>query len=238
MKKKVWVAAVVAALSICSAVPAMAAGWQKDARGWWYVFDSGDYASNGWRTIDGKEYCFDAEGYLVKGWAQMNGQWRYFREDGTIATGWLADGGNWYYLDGNGNMYTGFLELGNKTYYMDTNGVMAVGQREIEGQLWYFESDGAAKNDNRSFEQNGIKYRYNKENILERYNPNSREWEPAPGVEESIDRIRQQLRDDRVDNHVYTSRSAFEKAVKEKLGKYLDETEIDDFIEEVEWELQ
>ena len=55
MKKKVWVAAVVAALSICSAVPAMAAGWQKDARGWWYVFDSGNYASNGWRTIDGKE---------------------------------------------------------------------------------------------------------------------------------------------------------------------------------------
>lgn len=237
MRKKMFIAAAVAALSICSAVPAMAAGWQRDARGWWYVFDSGNYAVNGWRTIEGKEYCFDADGYLVKGWAQMNGQWKYFREDGTIATGWLSDGGKWYYLDGNGNMRTGFLELGNKMYYLDASGVMAVGQKEIEGQIWYFESDGSAKNDNRSFEQNGAKYRYNKENVLERYNTNTREWEPVPGTEEAIDRIRTSLRDKLVDERSITI-SEFEKEARARLGKYLDETELEDYIEQVEWELQ
>lgn len=237
MRKKVFIAAAVAALSICSAVPAMAAGWQQDARGWWYVFDSGNYAVNGWRNIDGKDYLFDADGYLVKGWAQMNGQWKYFREDGSIATGWLYDGGNWYYLDPNGNMHTGFLELGNKTYYLDANGVMAVGQREIEGQFWFFQGDGSAKHDNRAFEQNGVKYRYNKENVLERYNPNTYEWEPAPGIEESIDKIRESLRKKLVEDRSITI-SQFEKEAKEKLGKYLDETELEDYIEQVEWELQ
>lgn len=238
MKKKVWIVAAVAALSISSALPAMAAEWKRDDKGWWYVFDSGNYATNGWRTIDGKDYYFDADGYLAKGWRQLNYQWRYFRDDGTIATGWQLDNGKWYYFDANGNMRTGFLELGNKTYYMDEDGSMAVGQREIDGQYWYFESDGTARRGGGTFTQNNIKYRY-KDNILERYNTVSNEWEAVPGAEDALQMVMDKLREDYVEKRLYSSEAAFEKDARAKLrvySNYLTEGDLEDFIQDVEQE--
>lgn len=235
MKKSVWIATVAAALSICHATPALAEGWQKDNRGWWYLYDNGSYPVDTWRTIGGRDYCFDASGYLVKGWAQYGYQWRYFRDDGTVAIGWQMDNGKWYYFDDNANMQTGLLEIKNKTYYLNEDGSMAVGQKEINGQIWFFESDGSAKKGSSTFTQNGVKYRY-RENILERYNTVSEDWEPVPGAAEAMDMIRERLLEDYVEKRLYTSERAFEKDARAKLGKYLSEDEIDRFIREAERE--
>ncbi len=237
MKKRVLIAAVAAALSVSSAAPALAAGWQRDDKGWWYALDNGGYVANSWKTIGDRDYYFDASGYLVKGWMQLGSQWRYFREDGNVAVGWQMDNGKWYYFDEKGNMQTGFVELKNKMYYLNEDGSMAVGQKEIDGQIWFFESDGAAKSGGSSFIQNGVKYRY-RDNILERYNVVYSSWEPVPGVEEAMDMIKEKLREDYVEYRIYSSELAFERDARMKLGKYLTDDELYWFIQNTEREYE
>lgn len=234
MKRKLMIAAA-AALSIGSAVPVMAAGWQTDEVGTYYVYDSGNYASNGWRNIDGVDYYFDANGYMAVGWRLVDYQWRYFRTDGTMATGWQQDNGKWYYFDGNGNMKVGWMELKNKTYYFNEDGSMAVGAKEIDGQNYFFQEDGSARKGGGTMTQGGIKYRY-KDKVLQRYNTVSKEWEPVPGEKEALGLIMEGLRDDYIDNRKYYSESAFEAAVNQQLAAYLSPEELEEFIDEVERE--
>lgn len=64
MKKKVLVVA--AMMSLVMALPAFAAGWKQDAKGWWYENDNGSYKQNEWFTeADGKAYYFGMDGYML-----------------------------------------------------------------------------------------------------------------------------------------------------------------------------
>lgn len=235
MKKKVWAATAALTLSVMGAVPVMAAGWVKDDKGYYYVYDSGNYASNGWRTVEGKEYYFDADGYLAKGWRMVDYVWKYFREDGNMAVGWQEDNGKWYYFDSDGTMKTGWLILKGKTYYLNPDGSMVIGAKEIDGQNYFFQEDGSARNGGGTMKQGEIKYRY-KDKVLERYNTVSKGWEPVPGEEEAIKMIMEGLREDYIENRLYASEEAFEAVAKSKLGNYMAEQDLNDFTEEVEKE--
>lgn len=64
--KKMFLAAAAAAMMLASALTVCAADgtWQMDDNGWWYAFDGGGYAKDGWQEINGKQYCFNEQGYL------------------------------------------------------------------------------------------------------------------------------------------------------------------------------
>ena len=85
-------------LSVMMAVPAFAAGWQKNNTGWWYGTnaDNSTWYANGWQWIDGNGdgfaecYYFDGNGYIATNGTtpdgyQVNadGQWM---QDGVVQT--------------------------------------------------------------------------------------------------------------------------------------------------------
>ena len=55
-KKKMLVqAAAVLGATALSASPVLAAGWQKDATGWWWQEDNGGYPVSKWQWLDGND---------------------------------------------------------------------------------------------------------------------------------------------------------------------------------------
>ena len=85
-------------MSVMMAVPAFAAGWQKNNTGWWYGTnaDNSTWYANGWQWIDGNGdgfaecYYFDGNGYIATNGTtpdgyQVNadGQWM---QDGVVQT--------------------------------------------------------------------------------------------------------------------------------------------------------
>lgn len=85
-----------AALTISSVMPAFAAGWQQDAKGWWWKNDNASYPKNEWVWLDGNGdgvsecYYFDGNGYLVTNTTtpdgclvNADGQWM---ENGQVKT--------------------------------------------------------------------------------------------------------------------------------------------------------
>ena len=75
-KKRLKMTAVLSAalmMSVIAAVPAFAAGWQKNNTGWWYGTnaDNSTWYANGWQWVDGngdgvaKCYYFDGNGYIA-----------------------------------------------------------------------------------------------------------------------------------------------------------------------------
>ena len=75
-KKRLKMTAVLSAalmMSVMAAVPAFAAGWQKNNTGWWYGTnaDNSTWHANGWQWVDGNGdgvaecYYFDGNGYIA-----------------------------------------------------------------------------------------------------------------------------------------------------------------------------
>lgn len=75
-KKRLKMTAVLSAalmMSVMAAVPAFAAGWQKNNTGWWYGTnaDNSTWYANGWQWVDGNGdgvaecYYFDGNGYIA-----------------------------------------------------------------------------------------------------------------------------------------------------------------------------
>lgn len=75
-KKRLKMTAVLSAalmMSVIAAVPAFAAGWQKNNTGWWYGTnaDNSTWHANGWQWVDGNGdgvaecYYFDGNGYIA-----------------------------------------------------------------------------------------------------------------------------------------------------------------------------
>ena len=139
-----------------------AAGWHKNASGWWYQREDGTYPANQWEKIGGKWYHFDAKGYMQTGWltlgsktyylgtsgamktgwAQVDGNWYYLNASGVMQTGWTEVDGKWYYLDASGVMQTGWLILGTKRYYLNASGVMKTGWLQLDGNWYYLNASG------------------------------------------------------------------------------------------------
>ena len=73
MKKKMALLALTAGLSVLSAIPAFASGWQKDTVGWWYGTNENNttWYNSGWQWVDGnndgiaESYYFNSNGYIA-----------------------------------------------------------------------------------------------------------------------------------------------------------------------------
>ncbi len=66
MKKVRLVAATLAAMMTMSAIPAYAAEWKQDEKGYWYQNDDGSYPKDCWKEIEGKQYYFGSDGYRLQ----------------------------------------------------------------------------------------------------------------------------------------------------------------------------
>lgn len=120
--------------------------WQKDEKGWWFAYHTGDYAQDSWHVINGEWYRFDSAGYMQTGWVQdKDGSWYYMKESGAMQTGWVQDkDGSWYYMKEDGAMQTGWiLDKDGKWYYMTENGSMKTGwHKDASGKWYYLEANG------------------------------------------------------------------------------------------------
>lgn len=100
-KRNVKMAAVLSAalmMSVMAAVPAFAAGWQKNNTGWWYGTnaDNSAWYANGWQWVDGNGdgvaecYYFDGNGYIATNGTtpdgyQVNGDGQWM-QNGVVQT--------------------------------------------------------------------------------------------------------------------------------------------------------
>lgn len=162
MKKQMVLAGTALALSATSLMPTYAA-WDRDAKGYWYLFDTGSYARSQIIAIDGVNYAFDQNAYMVEGWYQdANSNWYYFApQSGAQVYGWLQLNGIWYYLNPNegGKMKTSWLELGQNLYYFDASGAMKTGTFVVDGCYYYAEADGSIRR-NRIEKEGSIMIKY------------------------------------------------------------------------------
>ena len=126
-------------------------GWNKDAKGWFYILSDGRRAKGwikvGWskpQSKDGKD-CFymDKDGYMVRGLHKCS--WSggidtfYFDENGVMQYGWKYINGKWYFFDKNGAMHTGWIFDDGAWYYLGTDGKMVTGWVTYKGKKCYLE---------------------------------------------------------------------------------------------------
>ena len=126
-------------------------GWNKDAKGWFYVLSDGRRAKGwikvGWskpQSKDGKDWFFmDENGYMVKGFHKCS--WSggistfYFDENGVMQYGWKYINGKWYFFDKNGAMKTGWLYDNGSWFYLGADGKMVTGWVTYKGRKCYLE---------------------------------------------------------------------------------------------------
>ncbi|MCD7990905.1 MAG: hypothetical protein LUK37_03595 [Clostridia bacterium] len=63
--KKLVALGTVVCLTVSSSIISFAGEWKQDDIGWWYVNDDGQYTSNAWQEIDGKQFYFGGDGYML-----------------------------------------------------------------------------------------------------------------------------------------------------------------------------
>lgn len=126
-------------------------GWNKDAKGWFYILSDGRRAKGwikvGWskpQSKDGRDWFFmDNEGYMVRGLHKCS--WSggistfYFDENGVMQYGWKYINGKWYFFDKNGAMKTGWLYDNGSWFYLGADGKMVTGWVTYKGRKCYLE---------------------------------------------------------------------------------------------------
>jgi hypothetical protein len=157
-------------------IPSYAAGWKEDARGWWYQYENGSYASSAIKNINGENYAFNGEGYMLTGWQYLSFKWYYFDPAaGNQVIGWKQINGVWYYLDpqNSGSMYVYWLERDGKRYYLDENGALKTGlfflSNDIEGSKYAYQADENGILIRNTKKKNGDKMIWYDENGIMRY---------------------------------------------------------------------
>lgn len=78
----------------------IAYGWYKDANGWWYMEEDGNWHSNEWKNTNGTWSYLDADGYAKTGWFTVSGIWYYAGADGTLFVNTVTPDG--YYVNADG----------------------------------------------------------------------------------------------------------------------------------------
>lgn len=129
-------------------------GWNKDSKGWWYVYSNGSYPTSTWKTIDGKEYYFKADGYMasneyIKSANYSTNKKLYFVGKDGAWNGqeymWKSNNKGWWIE----NIKTGafpkkaWRTIDGKKYYFDKNGYMVTGTVKIGLKTYKFRSDGS-----------------------------------------------------------------------------------------------
>jgi hypothetical protein len=135
--KKLMVAALAAAITVGSALPASAA-WVQSGSDWRYQNEDGSWQANKWFQEDGKWYHFDANSNAQKGWFKdTDGKWYFFAYNGIMQTGLLKVDDKVYYMNADGSLFSGAMKIGgveyNFTEYGTTNGKPSVGASQTFG---------------------------------------------------------------------------------------------------------
>lgn len=121
--------------------------WKKDSLGWKYLNNTGSYAANEWKRIDGKWYYLGEDGYMDTCWILLNEKW-YWLDPGTgalVENDWVYYRGNWYYLNAGGVMATGWNEYKGEWYYLSDDKENAQGRMMTDFKTpdgYYVGSDG------------------------------------------------------------------------------------------------
>lgn len=138
-------------------------GWQKDAKGFWYRYSDGTYAT-GWKKLDGKWYYFKTSGYMATGWQQVSGKWYIFDQNGVMQTGWKNVNDKWYWFETSGRMVTGWKQISGKWYYFNPDGDMRCGWLKYKGSWYYLGSNGRML-ESTSITLNGKTYYFDRSGI-------------------------------------------------------------------------
>ena len=119
---------------VLTSVPAFAGEWKFDTasgeKRWWYAYEDGTYASNGWDWLDGNLdgtqecYYFDNRGYMLSGTDTPDGY--TVNEDGA----WTESG---IVRSRNVEMVEGIAQEGTETMIPMT---IQVGERQFEAALF------------------------------------------------------------------------------------------------------
>lgn len=124
MKKKRFLALLLAGAVSCTFPISVSAEWKQDANKNWSWVENGTNQT-GWKSIGNKWYYFDQNGIMKTGWIWDGNNWYYMEPSGAMKTGWLKDDGKWYYLKPSGEMAKGWQVINNKDYYLYDDGSMA-----------------------------------------------------------------------------------------------------------------
>lgn len=135
--KKLMVAALAAAITVGSALPASAA-WVQSGSEWRYQNEDGSWQANKWFQEAGKWYHFDANANAQKGWFKdTDGKWYFFAYNGIMQTGLIKVDDKVYYMNADGSLFSGNMKIGtveyNFTEYGTTNGRPSVGASQTFG---------------------------------------------------------------------------------------------------------
>ncbi len=135
--KKLVIAALAAAITVGSALPASAA-WVQSGSEWRYQNQDGSWQANKWFQEDGKWYHFDANGNAQKGWLKdTDGKWYFFAYNGIMQTGLIKVDDKVYYMNADGSLFSGSMKIGtveyNFTEYGTTNGKPSVSAPQTFG---------------------------------------------------------------------------------------------------------
>lgn len=127
-----------------------------DTDKWWYQYEDGSYAKNGWYEIEDKWYCFDNEGWLLteqyikSSDYTNNGKIYYVDRSGVWDDKiykWEKDKKGWWFGEINnpkGYLKESWAYIDGKWYYFDEKGYMIANQGyPINGQTYQFDKDGA-----------------------------------------------------------------------------------------------
>ena len=135
-----------AVLSLAAAMPAHAAAgsWRQDNTGWWYAYDDGGYARNGWEQVGEKWYHFDRFGYMDTGWELVGGEWYWLGSDGAMRTGWYTVDGEWQWSDSSGVWHPNtWVQSGGRWWYQWADGTYPTnGWQLIDGKWYHFDGAG------------------------------------------------------------------------------------------------
>lgn len=241
MMKKVLLTAAV--LSVLAATPAMAGHWEQDAIGWYYLYDTGGYPKNGIVEVEGKKFCFDSNGYMIVGWTKVDGEWHYCDANGYMPAGWVQDNGRWYYLNADNTMKVGWFNDGKDQYYFykaedignirgAVEGAMATGTVSISGSTYYFDAQGKQASMVKSFERDGVTYRY-RGDILQWENINEKnDWIQFTTTEDLSSDLQEMLIDRYEGKRTYTNATKFQEEAELMLKNLMTETELNAYIDE------
>ncbi len=120
--KKLIVAALAAAITVGSALPASAA-WVQSGSDWKYQNEDGSWQANKWFQEGGKWYHFDANSTAQKGWFKdTDGKWYFFAYNGIMQTGLLKIDDKVYYMNADGSLFSGSMKIGKVDYNFTENG--------------------------------------------------------------------------------------------------------------------
>lgn len=120
--KKLVVAALAAAITVGSALPASAA-WVQSGSEWKYQNQDGSWQANKWFQEDGKWYHFDANSNAQKGWLKdTDGKWYFFAYNGIMQTGLIKVDDKVYNMNADGSLFTGSMKIGKVEYNFTENG--------------------------------------------------------------------------------------------------------------------